>query len=518
MSEHCGECMRCTVCGGSLFSAVGSTCVRACVCVRERERERGESVRVTIRETVKQVSLQQERCILPFPVADFDEVRYNFSTCEATGRSGPTLTQCSDYYSNLNSPITTKGKLFGFGSNAYEGAQGFKVPRSGLYNITVAGAAGGRGVCNFEYGRGLVVEFQANLSHKKELLILVGQKGLRPCDVNPDHELCQNSSMAFNESIECGDEWDRLLGRETLVHLLVGGGGGGGASMIWQKNLMTGEFSDDPLVIAGGGGGGSAILSYEAALSSYQTATTWFTPSCDASSSGSSSGQVNDSEVEFYQDFLNAKSNIYDECLYSIPGVRGISYRDRFSPFVGLVAGSGGGFISRLPLLLLDGGLLSESVAFAHGGLDCGPQLSDSLTGGNLPFDGVYGGFGGGGGGCGGGGGGGGYTGGAVIGLGEFVGGGGGLTPGGGGYSALNGEMDIPDFSLSDGDGYVEIVPADCGCVHECVIDGDQFECLCPNGTELAPDQGDCFYGTLIALTLYCVIILLSFQVLTLML
>ena len=42
---------------------------------------------------------------------------------------------------------------------------------------------------------------------------------------------------------------------------------------------------------------------------------------------------------------------------------------------------------------------------------------------------------------------------------------------------------------------------ADCGCVYECVVyeEEDQFECLCPNNTQLAPDLSDCYYSELIS-------------------
>ena len=408
-----------------------------------------------------------------FPVADLDEIRYNFSTCEATGRSGPTLTQCMNCYNDLNSPITTKGKLFGFGSNAYEGAQGFKVPRSGLYNITVTGAAGGRGVCNFEYGRGLVARLQANLSHEDELLILIGQKGLSPCDLNPDREPCQMNPTTLPETFWCDLAWGELLDMASESNEAVAGGaGGGGASMIWQRR--NGSFTDDPLVVAGGGGGSSAVLVYESAMKVYQDALSWFDPKDNSTS-------CNDTLEDSYRNFLNAKATVYDERLYPIPGLRGISIRDVFPLYAGHVAGSGGGFYpSNLSLVALDGALLSQSEGFASGGLDCRPQFQDPPE--------VTGGFGGGGGSCAEGGGGGGYSGGVVLGINDN-------RPGGGGYSALNGVMDIPDFSLNDGDGYVEIVPADCGCVHECAVSGEEFECLCPGETQLAPDENDCFYS-----------------------
>ena len=60
----------------------------------------------------------------------------------------------------MQSPITNGGFLLDFadttnGSDYYSGAQQFRVPRTGHYNVTVAGAAGGRGICSTTSGRGL---------------------------------------------------------------------------------------------------------------------------------------------------------------------------------------------------------------------------------------------------------------------------------------------------------------------------------------------------------------------------
>ena len=371
--------------------------------------------------------------------------------------------KCMDNYTKDQSPLIRDKVLFGFGPNAYEGAQGFKVPRSGLYNITVAGAAGGIGVCNFEYGRGLVVQLQANVSSEFDLLVLVGQRGVSPCDINPSHELCGNPPTTVEQSMECGAQWNDIYS---------GGAGGGGASMLWQRNATSGEFCSYPFVVAGGGGGSSAILDYdiveeivlELAMLDYELLNL---TDCE-----------NDSEL-CYQELLNAKSELWNPELHDYPGIQGFRYP------INDISGVGGSFSPQPDQLDEEGGSLSDCEKFAEGGFDCGRGEFFSVE-----FEGVYGGFGAGGGGCGEGGGGGGYSGGDVLFYGNAV-------PGGGGYSTLYGWHDIPDgdFSLNDGDGYVEIVPADCGCVYECAVSGEEFECLCPGETQLAPDQSNCYEG-----------------------
>ena len=82
--------------------------------------------------------------------ADLADIRYRFTSCGATGRSGPSFSACQQYYTEINSPIAQHDLLFEFENREYEGAQGFRVPMNGLYNITVAAAGSGRGICNFE--------------------------------------------------------------------------------------------------------------------------------------------------------------------------------------------------------------------------------------------------------------------------------------------------------------------------------------------------------------------------------
>ena len=113
------------------------------------------------------------------------------------------------------------------------------------------------------------------------------------------------------------------------------------------------------------------------------------------------------------------------------------------------------------------------------------------------PLANVDGGFGGGGGECGGGGGGGGFTGGAVLDYSNEI-------PGGGGESVAfifhNVSIMILspiDFSYNSGDGYMDIVPANCNCSGTCSVNKteDTFECFCPDNTTLAQDGFDCYYG-----------------------
>ena len=85
---------------------------------------------------------------------------------------------CVDYYTRNNSRLVEDPFVYLETGSVYENAQVFNVTRVGLYNITAAGAAGGRGVCNLERGHGLARTVQVELFPPLELLIVVGQQGL----------------------------------------------------------------------------------------------------------------------------------------------------------------------------------------------------------------------------------------------------------------------------------------------------------------------------------------------------
>ena len=414
--------------------------------------------------------------------------------------------RCNNYYTNINSPLI-RDNLYVQIRGGYSGAQGFKVPRAGVYNITVAGAAGGRGLCNPEIGLGLVQQIQVELSPRYELLVLVGQRGLGPCSIDNPPAVCSDfpTLSMTNESVECFNQWYFFLnslnssevGEFTLAH--VGGAGGGGASMVWPMLLgenSNGEVTGLPLAISGGGGGSPTALAYRCTVE--DLGLRYYLP-------------LDDGEIfsfqEVYTAFLNAKLDTYNPYLgYRIEGVRGFRAP---GVLLGVNAGTGGGWrsIAGAPVGEMDGGLLSSSNDFAEGGIDCATLLQ---TEHDIPFNGMHGGFGGGGGGCGGGGGGGGYTGGSVLWNGIIPSK---KIPGSGGHSyygeapPANLNVTYIGYSLNtDLDGYVDIVPADCGCAFECLVAEERFECLCPSDSQLAPDQSDCFQGGVVAISC-CIVV-----------
>ena len=413
---------------------------------------------------------------------DLSEIRYHFTPCGKTGRMGPSYQDCVDYYTSISSPIIRDNVLTDAHSSAFIGSQSIRAPRATVYNVTIAGAAGGRGLCNSEYGRGLVQHGPYTVVNTSfDYLILVGQRGLGPCETgepDPGHMLCQNPPQDLEESTNCSDAYHQWL--QTLhstdaekTFTFAGGAGGGGASLIGYRADSQTFIDIYVFSISGGGGGSSSLLDYSVIRN--------LLPQLNTSSE-------NDSVL--YTEQLDAKPFLEDVLLNHPDGVRGYKVESEV-----VIAGAGGGYRGDVnyPTSQEDGRTLGLAKDFGFGGIHCARSDLSNIP---LQLREADGGFGGGGGGCGGGGGGGGFTGGSVIGDTN-------TTPGGGGFSG-----DIPPgfFSYStEGDGYVDIVAADCGCVYACVVyeEEDQFECLCPNNTQLAPDLSDCYYSEWICICPY---------------
>lgn len=128
---------------------------------------------------------------------------HTFTSCGASGRTGPSLAQCQGEYSST----TWAGDTDNF--DVLDGIQLWTVPASGDYRIVVRGAQGGDTTASGVPGLGARVEGTFSLTQGDVLQILVGQRSLSP--------------------------------------ILNSGGGGGGSFVVTED--------DTPLIIAGGGGG-----------------------------------------------------------------------------------------------------------------------------------------------------------------------------------------------------------------------------------------------------------------------
>lgn len=386
------------------------------------------------------------------------------------------------FYDNMNSEF-----------DEYRGAQGFRITRTGRYNVTLAGAAGGRGLCNTHNGRGLLWKGQVNLTTEDELLILVGQRGLTPCS-SIDYQgianmVCETPPQTEADSLQCNQTWyewlSTILGPDdSLVQFYSnnsGGGSGGGASMIRIINTTSGIAEVLPVAVAGGGGGSAVIADYNILN---KTTVVIGVPS-------------NATSLEKYRAFMDAKHALFDPTDKEGYGARGQITSDAEGIFR---AGAGGSYLTLRNSADTDGGFLRVTENFAEGGFDCGRQIFELS---DTHFQQLHGGFGGGGGQCGSGGSGGGFSGGGVFGE-EYE------IPGQGGffYYIGNAQLDKPlrfrdvketEFGMNElDDGFVEVVPENCGCTDQCHIDEKEmtFKCSCQsNGTSLAPNGYDCLKG-----------------------
>ncbi|XP_040602001.1 leukocyte tyrosine kinase receptor isoform X2 [Mesocricetus auratus] len=168
-----------------------------------------------------------------------------FNTCGASGRRGPTQTQCDGAYTGSSVMVTVGA------TGPLKGVQLWRAPDTGQYLISAYGAAGGKGARNhLSRAHGIFVSAVFFLSRGEPLYILVGQQGEDACPGrSPESQLvCLGESWATGEHAATGTErvpgWRRWAG---------GGGGGGGATYIFR----VGAQSLEPLLVAAGGGGRS---------------------------------------------------------------------------------------------------------------------------------------------------------------------------------------------------------------------------------------------------------------------
>ena len=386
-------------------------------------------------------------------------ITYRLDTCGFKGRLGPSFSTCTQYYSKSSNPVLDRLK-----DSNVDGIQKFIVPKSGLYNITVAGASGGYGICQPSPGLGYVITVSVNLTLGEILTVIVGQEGMSPCAASNDlPQVCSQNWTGLWEN--CSTLWSDIANTTVYDRFSVvvyeGGGGGGGASVVNIPGISG------PLVVAAGGGGGGSMFN-SSVLSDYSNM------------------------YSFYANASGPNAPLWPNNLQwpnAIPGLSG--FVDDIDQDV--VGGEGAGYMADRrsgdkqdgdPLSAIDGPI---------GGVDCiGTSLVD-----RTPLVHATGGFGGGGGGCEMGGGGGGYTGGRLgvhrhSSYWRYI-------PGEGGYSYIDGEKSILlSEGFNSGGGYVSIVPADCNCIGSCTLDDDKFYCTCPNGSVLAPDGFDCYEGEVI--------------------
>ena len=188
---------------------------------------------------------------------------FTFTNCDASGREGPSLSRCQEWYDNRydnNLGTNYKAHKDEYSLNKWwkndkffnmdtSGIQLWTVPATGLYDVTVAGAGGGRVVG--EIGSGLVLDFSYNFVKGDKYMLLIGQNG------NLGNSYIPNPLLGYTSELATSSQWP------------YASSGGGGTFFVKYYNIDGYEQdnaqeiediidnSTNIIAIAGGGSGGT---------------------------------------------------------------------------------------------------------------------------------------------------------------------------------------------------------------------------------------------------------------------
>ncbi|XP_016783462.1 leukocyte tyrosine kinase receptor isoform X2 [Pan troglodytes] len=371
-----------------------------------------------------------------------------FSTCGASGRHGPTQTQCDGAYAGTSVVVTVGA------AGQLRGVQLWRVPGPGQYLISAYGAAGGKGAKNhLSRAHGVFVSAIFSLGLGESLYILVGQQGEDACPGgSPESQLvCLGESRAVEEHAAM----DGSEGVPGSRRWAGGGGGGGGATYVFR--VRAGEL--EPLLVAAGGGGRAYLRPRDRGRT--QASPEKLENRSEAPGSGGRGGAAGEGAGR---------------------GERRACSPCGCQPSCCRSAGGGGGWTSRAPSPQA-GRSLQEGAEGGQGCSEAWATLGWAAAGG----------FGGGGGACTAGGGGGGYRGGDASETDNL------WADGEDGVSFIHpsSELFLQPLAVTENHGEVEI-RRHLNCSH-CPLRDCQWqaelqlaECLCPEGMELAVDNVTC--------------------------
>jgi hypothetical protein len=168
---------------------------------------------------------------------------HTFSTCGATGMTGPSLPSCVSAYG------TSWASNPAWFSMVAQGIQRWTVPESGTYRVRACGAGGGGSGQSPNYpGRGACVQGDVALTQGDVLQILVGQRG--------------GSSAVYTG----GGGGGSFVVSASNTPLVIGGGGGGTSRGGFDRTAVTDASlttvgKNSVLATGGSGGGGGGIWS-----------------------------------------------------------------------------------------------------------------------------------------------------------------------------------------------------------------------------------------------------------------
>ena len=262
---------------------------------------------------------------------------YIFTNCKAIGRLGPKLVNCNDFYSstNLKDIITME--------YTKQGIQIWKVPQTGRYLITVAGA--GLNLGTNQNCRGVIISSVFTLNINEKIKILVGQSGVLNKVTN---DIYKQSYSGSGGTFVVKFTKDNDYTIENNIPMIIAGGAGGINQFSINKNILneltlaafntSGKDNEDKS--KGGINGESRIIDVKNIQDKYIIGVRLGTP-------GSFYKDGNNSSTEFLNyyygnSFLNggngALCDIYDSIYDNFGGFGGGSSSTIYSN------GSGGGY------------------------------------------------------------------------------------------------------------------------------------------------------------------------------
>ena len=188
---------------------------------------------------------------------------FTFTNCDASGRNGPSFNDCKSWYNSRHYELFKDSQINVFKENASldrwwenqnyfsmngnDGIQIWTVPATGLYDITIAGAGGGRtttqGITTGDHGYGLKIDLSYHFIKGDKYRLLIGQKG-------------KLGSTYVSENT------DGFYG-EAINYAPYSSSGGGGTYLIKDDAILNDtninaivDNSSIIIAIAGGGSGG----------------------------------------------------------------------------------------------------------------------------------------------------------------------------------------------------------------------------------------------------------------------
>lgn len=196
---------------------------------------------------------------------------FTFTNCDASGREGPTFGQCKKWYDDRysgiilsrnyevnidNKSIDTWWREKKYFNMDNSGIQLWTVPATGLYNITIAGAGGGRANTNNGHGFGAVIDLSYRLVKGDKYMLLIGQNGrLGRTTVLNSAEPASTTFVGTNElrpTSSSGGGGTFFVKGDNIGYLKTEFDDGGGQD-------QTVDLSNYIVAVAGGGSGGQTF-------------------------------------------------------------------------------------------------------------------------------------------------------------------------------------------------------------------------------------------------------------------